>query len=156
VSDSARTVGNGQSGWLSDRVSDVVNGDDSWRRTVSRKGSSNDGGVLGDILGGLVHRRRCRLRVHRRRRRRRSRLRVHRRRRRWWCGMCVHRRRRCGMRVHRRRLGRLIAVFLVLWLFVAIITTAASSNCSSKRRSGRHDLNETHVCGINEGQKTQS
>lgn len=24
-------TGNGQSGWLSDRVSDVVNGDNSWR-----------------------------------------------------------------------------------------------------------------------------
>lgn len=61
MGDSARTVGDGQGGWLSDRVSDAVNGDDSWRRTESRIVSSNDSGVLGDILRRLV-RRRLRLR----------------------------------------------------------------------------------------------
>lgn len=114
-------------------------------RTESRIVSGNDGGVLGDVLGRLIHRRlRLGRLIHRR-------LRL---------GRLVHRRLGLGRLIHRRRLGRLVPVLLVLRRLIlgnlrlsVVILTTAGSNRGSKRRSGRHDLNETHICGINEGQE---
>jgi hypothetical protein len=63
-------------------------------------------------------------------------------------------RRRLGMLVNRRRrrrLRRLVSAVVLLRLLVIVLTTG--NNCGGKRRSGRHELNETHVCGINEGQE---
>lgn len=107
-------------------------------RTESRIVSSNDSGVLCDVLGRLVL----------------GRLGLGR----LVFGRLIFGRLRLGRLIFRR----LVSVLLVLGrfilgslrLFVIILTTG--SNCGGKRRSGRHDLNETHLCGINEGQKTQS
>lgn len=84
-------------------------------RAERRIVSSNDSGILGDVLRRLVH----------------GRLGL---------GRLV---------LGRLVLGRLIPVVLVL---VAVSTFTTGNNCGGKRRSGCHDLNETHFCGINEGQ----
>lgn len=99
-------------------------------RTERRIVSSNDSGVLGDVLSRLVH----------------GRLRL---------GRLVN-----GRLIHGRLgLGRLVAVVLVLVAVSLVLVTVSAfttfttgNNCGGKCRSGCHDLNETHICGINEGQ----
>lgn len=98
-------------------------------RTERRKVSSNDSGVLGDVLRRRVH----------------GRLGLGR----LVLGRLVLGRLRLG-RLILGSLGLLVAVFRLL---VVVSTFTTGSNCGGKRRGGCHDLNETHICGINEGQE---